>query len=51
MRATTSTTTSVCPRLRKGPTSDQVNANDVANSFNKHFTNIGTKYKPDTNYD
>ncbi len=51
MRATTSTTTSVGPRLSKGPTSDKVNANEVADSFNKHFTNIVTKYKPDINYD
>ena len=48
IRSTMKTTTSIGPKLKK--TDDtRLNACEISNKFNDHFSNIGTKYRPDAN--
>ncbi len=46
--STISSTTSVFPKLRKN-NNVKMKANEIADSFNEHFINIGTKYLPACN--
>ena len=46
IRATISSTTSVGPKLHKEK-NKILNANEIANAFNKHFIEIGAKYLPE----